>query len=673
MAMTDIIELVSMLDRPDGLMPSLPDRFCSSDTMYQAWLGVFGQEKRLKKMADAIRRSDALQMITRRGYNVAKQKDAELMTVFYGMEPLRGWMDEYIRSDNPRAPTLVSSLPWLINVLISVCPEKITDSKMVFEVEDAFDDDFSRKAQHLLNALGAEPFYASLSEQHQDMADLALNLILDQSPPGSILKLFELAPWLAERQSRFLDVVKSRIEAEDPKEIEAEEHIKSFEKGIRTLYENAVDYRKKRSISGYLSVRSALKELMGLQIQHGSTSFGHSLAYEYQEMIKLFLNVGEVFTRLKIAEGQAIWGPLVTAAESLPKISRIDADSDEQIKALETFLNGRRSITRDNQQAFSDLHDSTDMLDQSMTRLAKITQSQDGGLDEILALNQQLVESKAKAIESVKIVAPLGKELIALLNTLSAELNRLQNAPKVDHAQLARNLEIELSQVKQSNLDHLSHIEAISNEKTQLEQALEREKARRMAQEEAASIAKKEAHELRTAMANVGRAPAYHTAVKGPLEPCDVVGLMSGTIKLTPEYILQVFQKLYPNELVILESAIKSAKDAYNFELGSRLVTLMQSLVDYNQAIREGKSDSEARLILGSSYASNESDSVTKNTKLRAQREFTYEGDTVAFLAHVGIGKGYGTQHVIRIHFKVIDGRVVIAYCGERLDTTTTS
>jgi hypothetical protein len=54
-------------------------------------------------------------------------------------------------------------------------------------------------------------------------------------------------------------------------------------------------------------------------------------------------------------------------------------------------------------------------------------------------------------------------------------------------------------------------------------------------------------------------------------------------------------------------------------------------------------------------------------------REFDYNGERVHFTKHIAIGNKYGTANTIRMYFEIIDGKLIISYCGEHLTTAMTT
>ncbi len=85
----------------------------------------------------------------------------------------------------------------------------------------------------------------------------------------------------------------------------------------------------------------------------------------------------------------------------------------------------------------------------------------------------------------------------------------------------------------------------------------------------------------------------------------------------------------------------------------------------------EGKPDTVARKALGMAYRAGESDQTMAIPKLRAQREFKYNGETTVFSQHLTLGTKRGDQATIQVHFKIIDKKLVIARVGTHLDVTS--
>ncbi|WP_455233121.1 hypothetical protein [Geopseudomonas aromaticivorans] len=144
--------------------------------------------------------------------------------------------------------------------------------------------------------------------------------------------------------------------------------------------------------------------------------------------------------------------------------------------------------------------------------------------------------------------------------------------------------------------------------------------------------------------------------------------------KCTPREVLEYLQLLAGDRLSVLPSAWESADDAERFEYSRRLLSLLDTLVfSYAPSLIAGTPDSQARATLGDAYSACESDATMADQTCRAKREFTYKGEKRVFVRHLKVGNCPGANRGMRIYFDIIDGVVVLAYCGQHLDTSTTS
>lgn len=140
----------------------------------------------------------------------------------------------------------------------------------------------------------------------------------------------------------------------------------------------------------------------------------------------------------------------------------------------------------------------------------------------------------------------------------------------------------------------------------------------------------------------------------------------------TPLAVVEAFKALSANHVVVLDSALASAKKS-TFKNATKLMESLILLAGeyYNQIILEGKPDSVAKDVLATTYRAGESDTTISVPKLRAQREFKYEGETVLFAQHLTIGVKRGNHTTIQVHFKIIDKKLVIARVGTHLDVAS--
>jgi len=139
---------------------------------------------------------------------------------------------------------------------------------------------------------------------------------------------------------------------------------------------------------------------------------------------------------------------------------------------------------------------------------------------------------------------------------------------------------------------------------------------------------------------------------------------MSGGNTLTPIQCLLLIKSIYPST-EILPSAWSSAQDAEKFGQTDKLWEALSTLAGkYTEAVVGGTSDSEARkMFTAFQYAANESE-TTSTSHLRKLREFRYRSESVYFDQHLRFGVAKDVRKTIRVHFKIIDSVLVIAYCG---------
>lgn len=136
---------------------------------------------------------------------------------------------------------------------------------------------------------------------------------------------------------------------------------------------------------------------------------------------------------------------------------------------------------------------------------------------------------------------------------------------------------------------------------------------------------------------------------------------------MSPADVLLFIEAAAEGRVVVLDAAWKSVEQYANFPDTVRMMTILNTMVfPYFEALQSGKSDAAARALLGSSYAANESETTTSNRRMRAMREFDYQGRTHYFERHLRIANGTGMDGM-RIHFDIIDQKVVIAYVGPHL------
>ncbi|WP_152972365.1 hypothetical protein [Pseudomonas sp. RIT-PI-o] len=185
---------------------------------------------------------------------------------------------------------------------------------------------------------------------------------------------------------------------------------------------------------------------------------------------------------------------------------------------------------------------------------------------------------------------------------------------------------------------------------------------------------KRDTHHLRVKAAHLEADEGSPCSAIAQIPTAVMRKLINDPEQLTPTEILTFMSTLAQGRLRILPSAWRSAKESERFEFSARMLDLLDKLVfDYCDALRNGLPDSEARNILGSAYSAKESQSVGLVPAMRSERTFRVDGESLFFEKHIGIGNCSGSARGMRIYFEIIDGVVVIGYCGKHLTVVSTN
>ncbi len=135
---------------------------------------------------------------------------------------------------------------------------------------------------------------------------------------------------------------------------------------------------------------------------------------------------------------------------------------------------------------------------------------------------------------------------------------------------------------------------------------------------------------------------------------------------------LELISSLYVDRIVVLDSAINSAKesDRGGFRFGDKAFELLSKLAnEYWQALADGKGDQHAKAAFGhNAYAQNEGQALSGPGKQR--RTFVYHGKTFVMEKHLKSGVKDSLAETLRIHFEwiAVEQKLVIGHCGKHLD-----
>lgn len=185
-------------------------------------------------------------------------------------------------------------------------------------------------------------------------------------------------------------------------------------------------------------------------------------------------------------------------------------------------------------------------------------------------------------------------------------------------------------------------------------------------------------HRLRTQMAGKIENQAENIGFESvdALDSINRIALRQG---FGPVDVLAYFEATTRGRVQILSSAWNTASQyTLPYEPAERMLEVLANLVGpYLDALRDGQSDAKARNRLGGKvYSAKESDTTMSNARLRAMREFAFEGEKRLFVQHLRISNAGGMRGM-RIYFAVEgadqDKRIVIAYVGPHLEVAMSS
>ncbi len=135
------------------------------------------------------------------------------------------------------------------------------------------------------------------------------------------------------------------------------------------------------------------------------------------------------------------------------------------------------------------------------------------------------------------------------------------------------------------------------------------------------------------------------------------------------EAALVILEALFPDRIVVLASAYKSARSAEDFRYAEDAFALLWTLsTEYWEEIQKGSGDAVARSLFGTSYATNEGSILPKAGRKR--RTFDFEGESLFMEKHLKMGVKWSDAETLRIHFEWLAERklIIIGHCGGHLD-----
>ncbi len=136
--------------------------------------------------------------------------------------------------------------------------------------------------------------------------------------------------------------------------------------------------------------------------------------------------------------------------------------------------------------------------------------------------------------------------------------------------------------------------------------------------------------------------------------------------------ILHLVALTYPDRVVVLDSAWRSAEESEDFRYPDVALSLLRRLArSYWEALAAGKGDVEARRVFTvKEYSAGESETVETNKRAQRLRTFRYGHRDLVMNAHLKHGIKDSATETLRVHFAwdAEERRVVIGHCGRHLD-----
>jgi hypothetical protein len=655
----------------------LPDRMANKATRDKIWSSIIPR-KRMKELADCLAKSSGLAKIPRKVLRALEPEDIVSQLLCSRESRYNIFSDD-----------LDFNYPTWLNLIMST-HDRIA-KKMPGEGVDNLGMDYDRYNLNLDSASKApdtqmlrvlQPYtdeanYAKCTFDEKDLADFVINTALGEIGDFEfIVDFMEKYPWCAERNSAFMEGV--RMELDEARNNEEASGVSRPECGKR--FETYV-LNQLRKLSSSITPGERLKlphlltlstitmdilthDTFGLPAQLGEClSHQESSLVEYINHALKFANStsgfvpDERFTQCNELAAAPI-EPIVIPSPMTADIVNVLQGYVDRLGSLSDAVSVHPEALNDEIAEFRRLRE----------EVSAAASADNMDIDALVTISAQLKQCNLNLNDLANKVADLFLSIFENFKQLRIDLAAL----KVEESPEPVVVVPAPTPVNMVDADEVAKkLEAAAEEITTLE-------LKNVDLSDQLVAAKKENHTLKLRVdSNKGSAKASSKAA-APILPFDMETLfvmLGRTRVMTPFEVLTVFQAIAPDRLEVLPSAFESANEAANFELSSSLCKLIEKLVySYLDSITAGNPDSVARKVFShSAYAAKESETVVSNSRLRAMREFTYKGEKILMLQHLGIGRNYGTQHAIKLYFKIIDGKVIIGHCGEHLETASTN
>lgn len=665
--MGNINEFVEMFSEAiDRNQLQLPDRFHKDGVSEKIWTKILPASYKLKEYVESLFQATGSAKIRKA---LKHANPGTVLSIFLGSFEHRQIIYHALNKDDPVAQELYLErhMQRLLNKLpdgFLEKPETVVPDEIRNLLPFVFHDTFS-----VLDCFFNEQRYKELSYDLKDLADFCLNIFLVRSSSYKfIVSYLDAAPWLKARQTSLYEAALAESIKEDDNPAHVFEHAVDIWGFMASHIEAQVKDLNSIDVKEVLEMDILFERFYKDHYYSPSALIASRIVYDQAKIkrtTKRFLSFVEKvdavvrdstatilkekadnpaleINRFKLNDdSRGILGKYVKAINDVQSLRQEKSELLEKALVKRDELKSELSdiINSNNPQGMARIPEISGEL---QNVVAKINESAQVIADDIL-VHFEIIEEVFAQLQSNQTEKVTANETTAVPPIIAEELKTPAGV-----SELYSELNIARQQLEAAR-DHENELIALNDH----------------LMDEIAEL-KKSRHEARKVMYEVSDVNAQEPSSAGIW----LRKLLKDEGRLTPEEVLQAYCSMAPDRVVLLPSAIKSAREAENFELPHRLAQMLDSLIfAYLDNIRSGIPDSEARVVLGNRYAANESKTVGSNKRLRSLREFDYQGQTIFFRQHVGIGSGYGTQHALRIHFKVIDDKIVIAYCGEHMET----
>lgn len=255
-------------------------------------------------------------------------------------------------------------------------------------------------------------------------------------------------------------------------------------------------------------------------------------------------------------------------------------------------------------------------------------------------------------------------EGVAQLSLLRRMQSARENRGNMDASQLRTELEAATTQATQQE----NYFNTLVEENAALEGQLSVFKSDLV---EARSEANRQKYEIESLKNRLDQANGNRSEGGNPAA---LVDMALRDAPLLPLECLDLIEKAYGENCIILGSAKDSARDMSRFGKGHELLGLLKKLVTtYRSKLLNG-GDSQARAVFGQNeFAARESETVMGNKDMKRRRTFAYNGEDVEMFRHLKIGVDDDVTKTIRVHFHWDSDsqKVVIGYCGKHLPVSS--